>query len=316
MKFVITLFLILSVMFVAIDSRRARSRAHHRSHTVNNKFYEGLAGEAVGNSSLGVTCAASNTINPTATDAGTVKFVRIFSTDMKPWDKFKEFLTSAVNVVCLVKDLVSGLVNAFVQLLKRRMRRYIRRFLEGRTTRTFNYGFFGGIGQRIDNAISSASKAISDGVTSVVNGAKKALNTTVDYIGKKSAEITNAIKKCISSIFEKAMEVFMEIRTTVQDWFVSPVLNAAKKFFECLKNTLASNAKLLAVVVGILEKMVLILLFPLGWVRIAVGLLCAYDQFSAAIAFLKRAITEKAEETRWEMLGRFFGKLLYAVATS
>jgi len=197
------------------------------------------------------------------------------------------------------------------------MRRYIRLFLQGKTRKAFRMrGWFSSAWDSIKSAASTAATAVAKGAAVAYNTVKNATVAAATYVGKAVTAITDAMKSVITDIIDKAVDAFEAMRLKITKFFGSPLMTAIITFVKCLKALKEAAGNIAKLIEGFTEKVTLVASFPLGWIKIIIGLICAWEDLKAAIDYLIKGWTEKTASVKWNYYGKFVGKLVYTIGTS
>jgi hypothetical protein len=233
------------------------------------------------------------------------------------WEKIGSVIGTAINVVCAAKDIVMKVIEFFTSDAKRRIRRYIRLFLQGKITSTFKMRWsIGGFFKSAGNAIAGAAQTVTTKASQAYQTVKKGAAVASEWVGKEVGKVADAIKDALSAIFEKVINFFNEMKVKVVAFFNSPLMKNIMAFIKCVKALKEAAGNIATLIQGFVDKAADIANFPLGWIKIIVGLICAWEDLRDAINYLTSGFNEKDPLKKWNFYGKFTGKLVYVIGTS
>jgi len=239
------------------------------------------------------------------------------ATEQSTWQKIGSYIGIAINAVCIAADVVGSIIDYFTKNAKRFMRRYIRLFLQGKIRRSFRMrGWFSSAWESIKSVASTAASAVATGVTKAYVTVKNATVAAATYVGKAVTVITDAIKSAITDIIDKAVDAFETMRAKIKAFFSSPLMQAIITFVKCVKALKEAAGNVAKLIEGFTEKAALITAFPAGWIKIILGLICAWEDLKAAVDFLVAGWKETDALKKWNNYGRFVGKLIFTIGTA
>jgi phage-related protein len=237
--------------------------------------------------------------------------------EQSTWSKIGEAIGIAINVVCIAADVVKSIIEYFTKNAKRFMRRYIRLFLQGKIRRSFRMrGWFSSAWDSIKSVASTAASAVATGVSKAYSTVKDAAVATASYVGKVVTVITDEIKSAITGIIDKAVDIFETIRAKIKAFFSSPLMQAILTFVKCVKALKEAAGNIVKLIEGFTEKAALITAFPAGWIKIILGLICAWQDLKDAVGYLVSGWKETNKDKKWNNYGRFVGKLIYTIGSA
>jgi phage-related protein len=273
-----------------------------------------MATELVGGASID-TCLPASWKNASPSEEGDMD--TNVATEQTTWQKIGSYIGIAINVVCIAKDIVESIIDFFSKNAKRFMRRYIRLFLQGKIRRAFSMrGWFSSAWDSIKSAASTAASAVAKGAAVAYNTVKNATVAAATYVGKAVTAITDQMKTVITGIIDSAVSAFETMRAKVTKFFSSPLMQAILTFVKCLKALKEAAGNVAKLITGFTEKAALVASFPLGWIKIIIGLICAWEDLKGAIDYLIKGWNEKTATIKWNYYGKFVGKLVYTIGTS
>jgi len=104
------------------------------------------------------------------------------------------------------------------------------------------------------------------------------------------------------------------MRAKVTAFFNSPLIQNVIQLFTCLKALRGAAANFISLAEAFAQKVVDIANFPAGWIKIIIGLICNWSNFKAAVDYLVRGIQASDAAVKWNLFGRFAGKLIDTIA--
>jgi hypothetical protein len=205
--------------------------------------------------------------------------------------KIVDTVETVIKQVCQFKDTIKGF------LVKRYVKRSVlRQLLEKRGRK---WGFL----KKIGSSISSGAKKAA--------AAAKAAAKKAAEIAAKAAKAAAAVIKKVVDVIKKVWAQFVKV---VKAFFASPLMASIKSVFTCVQGMQTAGEQLVATVKGIIAKFQKIMTgTAVGIIDVLIDLICNWDDFKAAIAFLTQAQGEKDVVNKWGLIGKFVGKLLFAI---
>jgi phage-related protein len=189
-------------------------------------------------------------------------------------------LESVITQVCNFKDTIKGL------LIQRYVKRSVLRMLLEK--RGQKWGFL----KKIAKAAKTVGKA-------VVKGAKTVAKAASAVVGK----IVAVIKK-----------VWAQFVSVVKAFFASPLMDTVKSVFTCVSGMQTAGEQVVNTIKGIIAKFQKIVAGnAVGIIDVLIDLVCNWQEFKAAIGFLTQAQGERVVVNKWGLIGKFIGKLLFAI---
>jgi phage-related protein len=189
-------------------------------------------------------------------------------------------LESVITQICQFKDQIKGV------LIQRYVRRSVLRSLLEKRGR--KWGFL--------KKIASAAKKVG---SAVVAGAKKV------------ASVAGAIISKIVGVVKKIWAKFVEI---VKAFFASPLMDTIKTTFTCVAGMQTAGEQVINTIKGIIAKFQKIIAGnAVGIIDVLIDLVCNWQEFKAAVGFLTQAQSERVVVNKWGLIGKFIGKLLFAI---
>ena len=133
---------------------------------------------------------------------------------------------------------------------------------------------------------------IATGITTAYHVVKDAVVKVATYIGKGLEWLGTKIREIITSIFSFVTNLFEGIRNKIMDYFNGPTMTKIKSALNCIKKIPTASAKVTELIVGLASKIVDLLMFPAGWIRFVIGLICAWESIIQAVKYLNQGINQ------------------------
>jgi len=272
------IYLVLSSSMSTLLDRRSRTkRSSKRSTTkqAKNKWVRLLFGAVVGISNTSPT-----KINDCVPDA--LKGADEKAVIEKP-DEKKSMLTKALDIISQVLNFICNFKDKIKEFFKRRLKRLNKKvFLQ----RYRAMGLF---------------DDIMDGIKSVG-----------EYVKKKWEDIKDWGKKLADNI----VGLWTQVKDIVSKIVNSEFVQTIKKIYDCFETAKKTGEEIVKVIKGIYDKVQTVIAG--GWVGVAkvfIDLICAFDTFRESVNFLIQALGTASIPDRWELYGKFAGRLLRALGS-
>ncbi len=214
------------------------------------------------------------------------------------------YLGVAIDAICNFKDKI-------IAFLTKRYRRYMRLFMQGKTTKRFKWSL-SGMWDTIKGTVTDIGNA-------VVKGAK-AVGTTVikagQWVGKKVDDLYTFVKEEINKILEPIYKEFEKIKVKFLAWLErNPMMKKLFLFAKCfITNGGVKGIKTLYNAVKSIVELIPKLGTPAGWIELLVNLVCGWESLKDGIGFLTQGLNQADKKKKYNLYGRFLGKIFEAIA--
>ncbi len=314
MKSYLIILLIFVITFTNIaDARRVKRYNRRRGALATNlyQFAKGFVEEILGGVSFD-SCLPDTWKSANGSEEG--QFENNVSSYTTTWQKILGYLGKAIDVFCIVKDVVEKLQNWLINQEKKFIRRWVRLYLQGRRVSLRRRGWFSDAWTFVKDKVQDGAQAVAKGVSTVYKTVKKEVTDATDWVGQEIGKISDAVKKAITDTIENIYDTFKTVKEKLAAFVKSDLFQKIKRFVDCLYNLYKAVNNAIQLYKGITEKAAAIAAFPVGLVPIIIGLICAWKDFAQIIKYIIEGVNNTGTK-RWNYFGKALGKLGYTLGT-
>ncbi len=292
MKFITLLVLCLAFSLVISTRLFNRHRNHHK-HKLSTKgaFMDFIAGFINGATGQDAVTVCKNALDGKDGDVASNK--EVASKEETPlWQKILKLLGKIIDVCCKWKSKI-------IEWITKKWRRYRRLFLQGKSTK----GFWGDIW----NGIKSAGNAIVETVKDVAHHVYK----VGEFVWKSAQELWTWLKEKIENLFGPIFDAFKAMKKKIMDWIeTNPTIKALLRWLKCIMTAKDAAKGLISIAKGFIT-LIPKLTNPVGWVQLAVNLICGWEKLKNGIEAMLKAIKGENSARNW---GEFAGNIIAAIS--
>ncbi len=306
--FILTLFLLLSVSFTRrVKTFRKYGRYHsHLPKAYNNPLYQimlGLLSELDGKATYIDECSQHvpgwEAAGKAEESSDTIK-----TATTKPQSKFEKilpYLGKGIDFICGYKDDIK-------KFLISAIKRYFRLFLQGKTRRNrFKWN-----PDSLWNSVQAKATKFGEDVLEGTTSMGSTIIGAINFVCKTIDQLKDFMKEQIKKVLEPITKLWEEMKAEFLAFLSNnPMIKQALLFIKCIYDNKAAIK-----VEGFIKPLkgfvarLKTLNTGEGWINLIVDAICNWSELKKAIKFLSKAWNSTSAAEKFNMFGKFVGKLI------